>query len=195
MEVLQTEEVRIVLQQGLIDRIEELFLTEGFEDFTVGDLAARLGCSRRALYEVAPSKKMLLVNVVERNYQRRLTESVETIYAHGGPLERLFAFFEGIRDRNDRARERYLRDVIANPDTNKVRLRHVMKILDLLENILRDGMSRGIFRKQDPVLVTALGLGMLQTIASPDLAARLKKDYVTLFDEGVDLLLRGVLKD
>ena len=168
-------------------------MAEGFSDLTVGNLAARLQCSRRALYELAPTKDELLVKVVERNYQLRLADSKTRIYAHTKPLDRMIAFLESVQERNDQSRERFLRDVISAPNTNKVRLAHVMQMLNLMEGIIRDGIAQGVFRQQNPALITPLALGLLQTIADPQLAYRLDSDYATLFDRTIELFLNGIL--
>ena len=53
-------------QEHLLDALEEIFLQEGFRSVAVGELAARLHCSRSTLYGVAPSKQRLFLVVLER---------------------------------------------------------------------------------------------------------------------------------
>ena len=53
-------------QARLLGEIEAIYLAEGFRGSTVGELAARLRCSRRALYELAPSKEELFLRVLGR---------------------------------------------------------------------------------------------------------------------------------
>ena len=43
--------------KAFLDRLSHLFHQEGFRHFTIGELAARLHCSRRRLYAVAESKE------------------------------------------------------------------------------------------------------------------------------------------
>lgn len=59
----------------------QLFLDEGFAGLGVGDIAARLRCSRSTLYAIAPSKEQLIATTV-RAFFRDATERVE------GRLER-----------------------------------------------------------------------------------------------------------
>ena len=50
----------------LLEGLEEIFLQEGFRRVAVGELAARLHCSRATLYALAPSKERLFLLVLER---------------------------------------------------------------------------------------------------------------------------------
>ncbi|MFD6073446.1 TetR/AcrR family transcriptional regulator, partial [Amycolatopsis lurida] len=44
-------------QRALLSELEAVFLAEGFSQFTLDDLAARLHCSKSTLYALAPSKE------------------------------------------------------------------------------------------------------------------------------------------
>src|SRR5690349_2511610 len=54
----------------LLDKIEQLIMDEGFASLTVGDLAAKLQCSRSTLYGLAPTKDELVLVVVDRRLRR-----------------------------------------------------------------------------------------------------------------------------
>ena len=116
----------------LIDRLNQLFEREGFAHLTVGGLAAHLGCSRRAFYELAPSKDALLATVIEHNYEHHYEDARAAVYGRVEPTDRLNAFFEIIRRRNEARNDQFVVDVIATPSTNRVRFAHVAKMLDLL---------------------------------------------------------------
>ena len=54
----------------VLDQLEQLFLEEGFAGISVRELAANVGCSRRTLYELAPSKDELVLVVLDRFLHR-----------------------------------------------------------------------------------------------------------------------------
>ena len=56
----------------LWEQLSELFLRAGFRNLTIGDLAARLSCSRRTLYSLAESRDELVRGVVEHLFDRQL---------------------------------------------------------------------------------------------------------------------------
>ncbi len=44
-------------QRQLLAALENVYLCEGYRSLTVSDLAEKLKCSKRSLYELAPSKQ------------------------------------------------------------------------------------------------------------------------------------------
>ena len=65
-------------QRDLLDRLVELF-DEGFAHLTMADLAARLNCSLRTLYELAPSRDELVLTVIDRNQKIILGETEDLL--------------------------------------------------------------------------------------------------------------------
>jgi AcrR family transcriptional regulator len=63
-------------RRRVLDGLVELFLREGFADFTLDDLARRLRCSKSTLYLVETSKEQLVAATVRRFFQRA-TKAVE----------------------------------------------------------------------------------------------------------------------
>jgi AcrR family transcriptional regulator len=56
--------------EKIIADLEAIFLEEGFRKRTINDLSMRLKCSKRTLYEIAPSKQELALLVMERWLER-----------------------------------------------------------------------------------------------------------------------------
>jgi AcrR family transcriptional regulator len=63
-------------REELLDALADLFLREGFLEFGVGDLAARLSCSRSTLYLVAQSKEQIVLAVL-RHFFRGAADRIE----------------------------------------------------------------------------------------------------------------------
>ncbi len=53
-------------QAEVLEAMETLFLTEGFREVTVEELARRLRCSRRTLYLLASTKEEMFMRVLDR---------------------------------------------------------------------------------------------------------------------------------
>lgn len=53
-------------QEELLDGLVELFLAEGFQRFTLADLANHLHCSKTTLYGLGHSKESVMLNVLAR---------------------------------------------------------------------------------------------------------------------------------
>src|SRR5688572_58767 len=68
--------------EELLDGLEELLIAEGFRTLTLADLSDRLHCSRRTLYELAPTKDDLVALVVSRFLDRNYARGVEAMGHH-----------------------------------------------------------------------------------------------------------------
>ncbi len=67
----RTDEARLgARHREVLDGLENLFMENGFVSFTIADLAKEIGCSRRTLYELAPSKDQLVLIVLDRRLHR-----------------------------------------------------------------------------------------------------------------------------
>jgi AcrR family transcriptional regulator len=73
-------------EENILDGLEEIFLQEGFRRVGVGELAARLHCSRRTLYQLAPSKERLFLLVLSR-LLLRVREMGWKAYQSATPLQ------------------------------------------------------------------------------------------------------------
>lgn len=83
-------------REELVERLIEVFLTRGFAELGVADLAALLRCSKSTLYTVAGSKEQIIVTVV-RAFFRRSTVRVEArLEEETGPRERVEAYLRAI---------------------------------------------------------------------------------------------------
>src|ERR1035441_6467438 len=78
--------------QELLEGIETIILTEGFSDLTIGERAGRLPCSRRTLYEIAESKKQIVLVVIDRLFRRLASRVHEAIRAEVTRFDELYTF-------------------------------------------------------------------------------------------------------
>ena len=76
----------------VLDELESLFLREGFSGVSVRELAAHVGCSRRTLYEVAPSKDELVLIVLDRFLHRVGRDALDAIDTTESYAEQITAY-------------------------------------------------------------------------------------------------------
>src|SRR3546814_13441866 len=87
---------RTARQADLLARLVELLAAEGFAEFTLDDLAARLRCSKTTLYALAPSKPELVV-AATREFFRAATAALEDgIAVESEPAHRVVAYLRGV---------------------------------------------------------------------------------------------------
>src|SRR5882757_6514547 len=84
-------------QAQILDELVDLILAEGFRQFTLGDLAARLHCSKTTLYALGGSKEQVTVNAV-KHFFRQSTETVERQVGAGDPPDRIIAYLRSVAE-------------------------------------------------------------------------------------------------
>ena len=79
----------------VLDDLESLFLRDGFSGFSVRELAAHVGCSRRTLYELAPSKDELVLIVFDRFLHRVGRAALDSIDETTPFADQIRSYFRG----------------------------------------------------------------------------------------------------
>jgi len=90
----QAERQLSARQLELLDELEERLLREGLADLTMAEIAARVGCSLRTFYGIAPSRDELLLTVVDRRLHRIGRAAIEALDASMPPLDALRAYLQ-----------------------------------------------------------------------------------------------------
>ena len=131
--------------QQLLDALEVIFLKEGFRGVTIEDLTSRLHCSRRTLYQVAPSKPELFLFVLDRFLARIREEGHEAAYARSEPMERIEALLESGITATVPAGPRFTEDVDGYQPARMMLDVHQRERMRVLRELVEDGISRGVY--------------------------------------------------
>lgn len=71
--------------EQVVEGATEIFLTEGYERASVDEIARRAGVSKATLYAYFPDKRLLFVEVMKRECERRAKEADDKIDTCGPP--------------------------------------------------------------------------------------------------------------
>lgn len=164
-------------------------------DFTMSELAARLGMSKKTLYVLFESKEALLLATVDAMFDEVKVSEAE-ILGRGD-----LSLAEKIR-----------RLVVVLPDSYQTldwtRLQGVeekypamyRRIRQRLEtgweptlDLLRQGVEQGVLRPFEPGLFRAVVEGAIEHFLSSDALEREGLGYVQAMDGMMDLLMEGIL--
>ncbi len=149
------------MRECILDAAVQLFAEYGYHAAPLRDIARIAGIQAASIYHHYPSKQALLVEIME-TYMQLLNNSTERIiHEYTDPLQQLHEVIANhirmhttykaeffILDTEIRSLERESRPSILS-------LRH--KYETLLQEILHEGMERGIFRRCD-VKVTSYAI-------------------------------------
>lgn len=161
-----------VRHREVLDQLEERFLLEGSASTTVAELAATVGCSRRTLYEIAPSKDELVLVVLDRFLHRVGRKAIEGIDRSRCYADQIRTYFSGAIELQ-RLTTKFAADLDDDPGARRLLDRHFRYVMSVTEGLVAAGVATGEFRAVPPGIVAAIlagsGLFTLQPAVLDDL--------------------------
>jgi AcrR family transcriptional regulator len=179
-------------QAELLDQLEELFLAEGFSQFTLDELALRLHCSKSTLYALAGSKEQLVHRVV-KHYFRKATAAVEAdTVTEGDPALRVTAYLTAVARALAPAGPVFHRDLDSFPPGREVYERNTAAAAERVRSLIADGVAQGRFREVHPALIADTITTSMFRIGRGDTQRATGLDDATAYRELAALLLHGI---
>ncbi|KHL15754.1 regulatory TetR family protein [Mumia flava] len=177
---------QVALLEGLVD----LFLTQGFLRFGIGDLAERLRCSRSTLYEIAPSKEQLVITVV-RAFFRRSTERVEArVEAERDPVRRIGAYLDAIATELSPATPAFYADLDAFAPAREVYAQNTAAAARRVKLLVESAADPA--RAVDASFVGAVAAEVMESIQRGQMEAMTSLDDAQAYRRLADLIVAGV---
>jgi len=177
----------------LLERLTEIFLREGFRHVTVGELAQRLRCSRRALYELAPTKEGLFLLVVDDLLERIRRSGDDAARATADLPHRIEAYLSPGISETARASQFFTSDVAGFPAAKRLMEEHQRRRMEGLRGIIAEGVERGVFRGFDPHLVAEVFALAYRRATDPDFLSGANLSMTEAYRELSQLLRHGLL--
>src|SRR5699024_2990527 len=182
-------------QRSLLQQLEELFLAEGFTNFTLDDLAARMRCSKSTLYTLADSKEQLAARVVA-NFCIGATERIEArIAALTDARELLADYLAGVAEQLNRASTRFMRDVASFPPARAEYEKNSEAAAERIRGFITTGVTDGVFREVHATLIAEMAGLLIEGIQTGVLGSRAGVSDAEAFRTLSALLLGGVAAD
>lgn len=182
-------------QKELLADLEALFFASGFRTITVDEIAARLKCSKRTLYEIAPSKQELFVLVIESWLDRIRHKGWQGALKHDDPEQRMMAYLEpGVIETRAASRQ-FLADLQSYRPALTLLEAHQAQRTNVLKEIIEDGISRGRFKAFHSALVAEIFLAAVNRINEPTMLEQTGVEFSQAFDEFFRILTTGLFRD
>ena len=148
--------------------MEHLF-ADGFADLTMAELAARLNCSLRTLYALAPSRDELVLIVVDRNLWRIGRAARDAIGQDLAPLDAVRAYLEAATVAVSGWTEAFARDLAAVPAAQRLADGHNEYLFDGDPHAARPrGGARATSPSVDTAAVARVLAGLGRFFSRPD---------------------------
>lgn len=158
---------QLELRGALVD----LVVAEGFSDFTVEQVAARLNCSKRTLYALAASKEQLAVLAV-REFFRRATDQVEAVTAGTrAPARQVTRYLEAVAEALRPASRAFRDDVAAFAPANEIYEQNTLAAAVRVRELIDAGTRSGAFRRVPAAFVGEVVTATMRRITTGEVRA------------------------
>lgn len=181
-----------VRHREILDQLETLFLRDGFAAFSVRELAASVGCSRRTLYELAPSKDDLVLLVLDRFLHRVGRAALDSIDASSSAADRIAAYFRGGLELQ-RMTQVFGEDLADAPPARRILDRHYGYVMAVTERLIEEGIVVGEFRSVTPGLVAGVLAGSGLFFSQPNVLPDIGLTYSETVDALLDLVMSSLV--
>jgi AcrR family transcriptional regulator len=177
----------------MMDALQDVIMQEGFANLTVGDLAARLRCSRRTLYELAPSKHDLVLLILRRFFKQVRDEAHGAVREQDDPGRQIFKYMQVGVDAAMRMSPVAVADIDRWAPANRVWQEHITLRVKGLRELVQKGTDAGLFRGVHAHLVAEVMFASWLRIREADFYVRQNISLADAFRELTRLLLHGLL--
>lgn len=159
----------------------------------MAELAARLRCSRRSLYALAPSKPELFLLVLDRFLARIRRLGREQAAAHSDPAEKIEALLEPGISLTRPAGDAFSADVASFSPASKLLDEHQRERMESLREVVEDGIRRESFRGVHAYLVAEVMLAAVARVREPSFLEESGLSMSEAFEECGRLIRHGLL--
>jgi len=178
-------------QREILHDLGRLFRS-GFADLTMSEIAARMGCSLRTLYGLAPSRDELVLTVVDTHLWRIGREAMTSIDPQAPPLDVLRAYLSAATIAVSATTDAYARDLGAMPAAQRRNREHSDYVVAVTRSLLDLAVERGDIAAVDTAAVARTIANLGQDFIRPEVLATLGSSPKAAADEVVDIVLRGL---
>ena len=177
--------------RSVLDGLEQLLRDGELGSLTIGELAARLACSRRTLYELAPAKDQLFLVVLDRLMHRIGRAALAAIDADATAAVQLRQYATG--SLMYALRSNAYDDLADLPGALRLIERHHQFAATILERIVASGIDSGEFRSVDSSVAAQVILASAVQVAHPNVIDTLGLSLDDAVSEMIGLVLTGLL--
>jgi AcrR family transcriptional regulator len=185
----------------ILEAATRVFTQRGFDNARMDDIVAESGLSKGAIYWYFDSKDAIIIAILDRIFDWESAHIQEVFSGDQGASQKLELYIQtSIEDMNKiEPLMPLLFDFwslsLRNPAINQAIKRYYQSFLEIIEPIIRQGISTGEFRRVD-IKQTALTIGaafegtILMWAYFPEMI-----DFEKQFRTTFDILLQGLVTD
>jgi len=172
----------------------DLIKAEGISSLTVGEIAKRLHCSRRRLYDIAQTKGELFLYVARQIFDTAVRQGHDAAAAESDEARAIAAYLHVGVAMSAQLSVAFLNDIEAMRQARKLFDDYQAARTSGLTHLIEAGVARGSFVDCNAQVVAEVIFGAALRLRRPRFLAQAGLSLEEAFRELYDLLLNGLLK-
>ena len=178
-------------QRDLLDQLGDLF-DGGFAHLTMADIAARLNCSLRTLYSLAPSRDELVLTVVDRNLWKVGRSAMGAVETDMAPLEAITTYLRTANVAVANTTEAFARDLEAVPAAQRLSDDHSAYLVAVTRGLLDRAVEQGDIDDVDTAALARGMAGVGRDFSRAEVVTTLRTSPKQAADQALEVILRGL---
>ncbi len=176
-----------------LEAFEAIILAEGFSRLNVSEIAARLRCSKRTLYEIAPSKKMLVLKALDNFFNRIRQEADQVTDNTLDPERQVYEYLQVGARAAERLNQAVVADIHEWEPARTLWREHISLRVDGMCRIIDNGVKAGVFREVLPAFVAEIVFASINRLREPDFSDSTGLTISEAFHELYEMLLHSLM--
>ncbi|NYT62485.1 TetR/AcrR family transcriptional regulator [Alcaligenaceae bacterium] len=179
-------------KEEFIQELTTLLITEGVSSLTIADIAARLNCSRRRIYEIAPTKEEVFIKICSDVFNKTLERGYRLARAETAPVNIIRAYMHGTLNTSGMTKACFI-DLDSTAQGKAVFDAYQEQRVQGLEGIIDAGVKAGVFTSYNSRLVSEAILGAAHRLRNQQFLAETGMTIGDAFNSFYTLVLEGLL--
>jgi AcrR family transcriptional regulator len=190
----ETERRLTARQRQVLDQLEELVVADGLAELTMAEIAARVNCSLRTLYEISPSKEELVLTVIDRRLHRIGRTAIGSLDASLSPLAALRAYLHAANEAVQPETVSYSRDFADVSGAKRLLDTHESYVIAVTQSLLDRAVAEGQIPPVDTASIAHVLGGLGREFARPGMAEVAASPPKATADAIAEIILRGLIR-
>jgi AcrR family transcriptional regulator len=182
-------------QREVLGELETLVVRGGFGALTMAQIAARVNCSLRTLYEISPSKDALVLTVVDRRLHRIGRAAIASLDVSQSPLAALRAYLQAANEAVQPTTAAFARDFAGVPGAKQLLDQHEAYVIAVTRSLLERAAAAGEIRPIDTAAVAYVLGGLGREFSRRAVEEGGSGSAKTNADAVAEIVLRGLAPD
>lgn len=179
-------------QRELLDALEKLVVRGGLADLTMAEIAARVNCSLRTLYGIAPSKDELVLAVVDRRLHRIGRAAIAALDPSFTPLDALRRYLAAVNEAVRPATAECIRDFAGVPGARRLFDGHEGYVIAVARSLLDRAVAERQIAAVDTFAVANVLGGLGREFSRPEVMTLIAASPKETADALAEIILRGL---